>query len=156
MFSLQECVTLVTSHANRIMKVMAIDLASLSRFLQHACMVKKGLDLVSTFSLHDSGFWPQTSCLTTAFTKTLFFVCECLVFLLVALVCHMPSRNNSILEQTKAYQKEQQRLRTERRLAQLRQEQRQLELSEILYLLSIIWLVLIVAFYAKLYLGPQE
>jgi hypothetical protein len=45
----------------------------------------------------------------------------------------MPPQNRSILEQTKAYQTEQLRLRTETRLAQLRQEQRQLEISEVLY-----------------------
>ncbi len=99
----------------------------------------------------------KTSCLTTALCKTLFIVCECLVFLsLVALVYRMPPRNEFILEQTKAFQKEQQRLRTETRLAQLRQDQRQLELSEVLHLLSVIWLIGIVLFYARLYLGPQE
>ena len=75
---------------------------------------------------------------------------------LVALVCLMPSRNKFILEQTKAFLTEQQRVRTERRLAQLRLDQRQLELSEVLHLLSLIWLIGIVLFYARLYLGPQE
>ncbi len=65
----------------------------------------------------------------------------------------MPPKNRVSLESTKAYQTEQLRLRTERRLAQLRQEQRELELSEVLYLLSLIWLVLIVLFYARLYHG---
>ena len=68
----------------------------------------------------------------------------------------MPPRNEFILEQTKAFQKEEQRIRTERRLAQLRLDQRQLELSEVLHLLSLIWLIGIVLFYARLYLGPQE
>ena len=75
---------------------------------------------------------------------------------LVALVCLMPPRNEFILEQTKAFLTEQQRIRTERRLAQLRLDQRQLELSEVLHLLSLIWLIGIVLFYARLYLGPQE
>ena len=68
----------------------------------------------------------------------------------------MPPKRKLSLAETKAFQTEQLRLRTERRLAQLRQDQRQLEISEVLYLLSIIWVILIVAFYARLYLGPQE
>ena len=68
----------------------------------------------------------------------------------------MPPRNEFILEQTKAFLTEQQRIRTKRRLAQLRLDQRQLELSEVLHLLSLIWLIGIVLFYARLYLGPQE
>ena len=69
----------------------------------------------------------------------------------------MPSsRGLSQLEATKAYQIEQQRLRTERRQAQLRQEQRQLERSEVLDLFALTWLALIVFLYARLYLGPQE
>ena len=68
----------------------------------------------------------------------------------------MPPKNRLSLAETKAFQTEQLRLRTERRLAQLRQEQRQLEISEVHYLLSLIWVILIVAFYARLYLGPQE
>jgi hypothetical protein len=68
----------------------------------------------------------------------------------------MPPKIRLSLAETKAFQTEQLRLRTERRLAQLRQDQRQLEISEVLYLLSLIWVILIVAFYARLYLGPQE
>jgi hypothetical protein len=68
----------------------------------------------------------------------------------------MPPKNQFILEQTKAFLTEQQRLRTERRLAQLRQDQRKLELSEVLNLLAILWVIGIVLFYARLYLGPQE
>ena len=68
----------------------------------------------------------------------------------------MPRKIRLSLAETKAFQTEQLRLRTERKLAQLRQEQRQLEISEVLYLLSLIWVILIVAFYARLYLGPQE
>ena len=79
-----------------------------------------------------------------------------LCYLFGCVVCLMPPRNQFILEQTKAFLTEQQRLRTERRLAQLRQEQRQLEISEVLYLFSLIWIVLIVLFYARLYLGPKE
>ena len=75
---------------------------------------------------------------------------------LVALVCLMPPRNEFIIEQTKAFLTEQQRIRTERRLAQLRLDQRQLELSEVLNLLSLLWVIGIVLFYARLYLGPQE
>ena len=69
----------------------------------------------------------------------------------------MPSSTGQVLlEATKAYQIEQQRLRTERRQAQLRQEQGQLERSEVLDLLALIWVALIVLLYARLYLGPQE
>ena len=69
----------------------------------------------------------------------------------------MPANKGLVLlEATKAYQIEQQRLRTERRQAQLRQEQRQLERSEVLNLFALIWLTLIVLLYARLYLGPQE
>ena len=69
----------------------------------------------------------------------------------------MPSSKGQVLlEATKAYQIEQQRLRTERRQAQLRQEQGQLERSEVLDLLALIWVTLIVLLYARLYLGPQE
>ncbi len=66
----------------------------------------------------------------------------------------MPPKNRLSLEATEAYQTEQLRIRTERRLAQLRQEQRQLELREVLNLLSLIWLFVIVLLYARLYLGP--
>ena len=62
----------------------------------------------------------------------------------------------ALLEATKAYQIEQQRLRTERRQAQLRQDQHQLERGEILNLFALIWLTLIVLLYARLYLGPQK
>ena len=67
----------------------------------------------------------------------------------------MPPKNRlSLLEATKAYQTEQLRIRTERRLAQLRQDQRELELREVLTLFSFIWVLGIVLFYARLYLGP--
>ncbi len=68
----------------------------------------------------------------------------------------MPPKNRLSLEATKAYQTEQLRIRTERRLAQLRQEQRQLELKEVLNLLSLIWFFVIVLPYARLYLGPLK
>ena len=67
-----------------------------------------------------------------------------------------PNRGQDLLEATKAYQTEQLRLRTEKRQAQLRQEQRQLERSEVLNLFALIWLALIVLLYARLYLGPQK
>ena len=68
----------------------------------------------------------------------------------------MPPKSRLSLAETKAIETEQLRLRTERRLAQLRQDQRQLEISEVLCLLALLWVILIVAFYARLYLGPQE
>ena len=68
----------------------------------------------------------------------------------------MPPSNSSlaVLAATKAYQREQQRLRTERRLAQLRQEQSQLDRREVLTLFALIWVVGIVLFYTRLYLWP--
>ena len=83
----------------------------------------------------------------------------CLVFVSSLVVCEFcmpPNRGQDLLQATKAYQTEQQRLRTERRQAQLRQEQRQLERSEVLNLFALIWLALIVLLYARLYLGPQK
>ncbi len=65
----------------------------------------------------------------------------------------MPRKNRLSLEAIKAYQTEQLRIRTERRVAQLRQEQRQLELKEVLSLLSLLWLAGIILFYTRLYLG---
>jgi hypothetical protein len=68
----------------------------------------------------------------------------------------MPPKNRLSLEgleATKAYQTEQLRLRTERRLAQLERDQRELELSKVLCLLSLLWLAGIILFYTRLYLG---
>ena len=65
----------------------------------------------------------------------------------------MPRKNRLSLEAVKAYQTEQLRIRTENRLAQLRQEQRQLEIKEVLSLLSLLWLAGIILFYIRLYLG---
>ncbi len=56
-----------------------------------------------------------------------------------------------VIEATKAYQREQQRVRTESRLAQLGQDQRR----EVLTLFSFIWVLGIVLFFARLYLGPS-
>ncbi len=100
----------------------------------------------------------KTSCLTTAFSKTLVSV-SCVLFvsyLVACLFCMPPKEGLSLLEATKAYQTEQLRLRTERRQAQLRQEQRQLEPSEVLNLFGLVWLALIVLLYARLYLASQE
>ena len=111
------------------------------------------------FFVHVFPGMTQTSCLTTAFYKTLVvvYLVSCVVSSLVAcLFCMPPKKGLCLLEATKAYQIEQQRLRTERRQAQLRQEQSQLELSEVLNLFGLIWLALIVLLYARLYLGPQE
>ena len=103
-------------------------------------------------------FCPRFPCMTQAFglkqvVSQLPFSrplssCVCLLF--------MPPKDRlSVLEATKAYQREQQRIRTERRLTQLRQDQRQLELKEVLTLFSLIWLLGIVLFYTRLYLGPS-
>ena len=60
-----------------------------------------------------------------------------------------------VIEAAKAYQREQQRLRTESRLAQLGQAQRELELREVWTLFALIWVLVIVLFFARLYLGPS-
>ena len=74
---------------------------------------------------------------------------------IIYLLCMPPIERLGVLEATKAYQREQQRLRTERRLTQLRQDQRELELREVLVLFSFIWVLGIVLFYIRLYLGPS-
>ena len=60
-----------------------------------------------------------------------------------------------VIEAAKAYQREQQRLRTESRLAQLGQDQRELERREVLTLFALSWGLGIVLCYARLYLGPS-
>ncbi len=60
-----------------------------------------------------------------------------------------------VIEAAKAYQREHQRLRTESRLAQLGQAQRELELREVLTLFALIWVLGIVLFFTRLYLGPS-
>jgi hypothetical protein len=56
------------------------------------------------------------------------------------------------LEEVKAYEIEQLRLRTERRVAQLKQESYELELSEVFSLCALLYIAVIVLFYARLYL----
>ncbi len=58
------------------------------------------------------------------------------------------------LEQVKAIQKEALRLRTATRIEELRTEQGKLERLEVLELCALLWLCMIVAFYARLYLEP--
>jgi hypothetical protein len=113
-------------------------------------MVKGKLDLLSSFSLHDSGLWPQTSCLTTAFLKFVFSLCSVFFAFKSAF---MPKLS---LEQVKAKLIEEQRVRTERRISQLRQEVRRDELSEVLSICALLWIAVIVCFYARLYLKQQE
>ena len=55
------------------------------------------------------------------------------------------------LEQVKAQQREAIRLRTERRVAELKVEQGKKDWEEVLTLLALLWLCFIVCFYAKLY-----
>jgi hypothetical protein len=64
------------------------------------------------------------------------------------LTCLMPRRT---LEQVKAQQREAIRLRTERRVAELKVEQGKRDWEEVLTLCALLWLCLIVGFYAKLY-----
>ena len=76
----------------------------------------------------------------------------CLFLSCVLCSCHMPRS----LAQEKAYQVEQQRLRTERRIAQLKEESYQNDIVECKSLLALLWISVIVWFYARLYLGPSE
>ena len=96
------------------------------------------LDLCPTYSLN------QTSCLTTAFLRIL-SLSLCFFFV----TCLMPRLT---LEQVKAQQREAIRLRTERRVAELRVEQGKRDWEEVLTLCAFLWLSIIVCFYAKLYL----
>ena len=73
----------------------------------------------------------------------------CLFLSCVLCSCHMPRS----LAQEKAYQVEQQRLRTERRIAQLREESYQNDIAECKTLLALLWISVIILFYARLYLG---
>ena len=67
---------------------------------------------------------------------------------LLSVICSMPRRT---LEQVKAYQREAQRLRTKKRIAELRVEQGKKDWEEVLTLCALLWLCCIVGFYAKLY-----
>ncbi len=71
------------------------------------------------------------------------------LFLFLLLPCLMPRKS---LAEVKAHEREQIRLRTERRIAQLRQEAYELELTEVFSVCALIYIALIVLFYAKLYL----
>ena len=105
-YSLSESVTLVTSHANWIVRRETVDVGSLSRFFQHAWMVLVELDILSSLLPHDSGLWPQTSCLTTTFCKTFINVCVSVlcffgrVSYLVSCLCHMPGRTTRKCKET--------------------------------------------------------
>jgi hypothetical protein len=72
----------------------------------------------------------------------------CVLLLIVYL---MPRKT---LEEVKAYEIEQLRLRTERRIAQLRRESYELELSEseVFSVCALLYIALIILFYARLYL----
>ncbi len=64
-------------------------------------------------------------------------------------VCLMPRRS---LEEVKAYETQQLRVRTEIRLSLLRQESYELELSEVFSVCALLYIALIALFYARLYL----
>ena len=85
------------------------------------------------------------------FTRSLASVL-CLFLSCVLCSYHMPRS----LAQEKAYQVEQQRLRTERRIAQLKEQSYQNEIAECKTLLALLWVSVIVWFYARLYLGSSE
>ena len=112
-------------------------------------MVLGELDLLSSFFPHDS---TKQVVSQLPFARTFSF---CLVFVFLSCVLgsyHMPRS----LAQDKAYQVEQQRLRTERRIAQLKEESYHNEIAECKTLLALLWVSVIVWFYARLYLGSSE
>ena len=76
----------------------------------------------------------------------------CLFLSCVLCSCHMPRS----LAQEKAYQVEQQRLRTERRIVQLKKGSYQNDIAECKTLLALLWVSVIVLFYARLYFGSSE
>ena len=136
-YSLSESVTLVTSLANWFVRRETVVVGSLSRFFQHAWMVLVELDILSSLLPHDSGLWPQTSCLTTAFLK---LCLHCLaVFYLYASVhkrvhrsCMPRKRHEKTFEtllQTKERLTRELRLRTEKRIKELL-ESEQLTVTE--------------------------
>ena len=108
-------------------------------------MVLGELDLLSSFFPHDS---TKQVVSQLPFARTPSPVL-CLFLSCVLCSCHMPRS----LAQEKAYQVEQQRLRTERRIAQLREESYQNDIAECKTLLALLWISVFILFYARLYLG---
>ncbi len=101
-------------------------------FLSHTSCMKKVLKRILWIlsTVFFSWSLDQPSCLTTAFSRPYRSVCS----------LSMPINDRlEVIEAAKAYQREQQRLRTESRLAQLGQDQRELELREVLTLFALIW-----------------
>ena len=111
-------------------------------------MVLGELDLLSSFFPNDS---TKQVVSQLPFARTPSPVL-CLFLSCVLRSCHMPRS----LAQEKAYQVEQQRLRTERRIAQLKEEAYQNEIVECKTLFALLWISVIVWFYARLYLGSSE
>ena len=119
----------------------AVDIFLSVSQIMHVNLQADSLDLCPTYSLKRS--LDQTSCLTTAFLRIAYLsVC------FFSLTCLMPRLT---LEQVKAQQREANRLRTERRVAELRVEQGKRDWEEVLTLCAFLWLSIIVCFYAKLY-----
>jgi hypothetical protein len=59
------------------------------------------------------------------------------------------------LERVKANERRKQKERTEARVAQLLEQQAKENWTEVLNLCALLWLAVIVCFYAKLYLSPS-
>jgi hypothetical protein len=85
------------------------------------------LDLFVWLLHHDSGLWPQTSCLTTAFFKIFVCVDQKQIFgrvsCLVSCLCHMPGRTTRKCKETLLQVKErltrEQAIRTRNRIKDL-------------------------------------
>ena len=111
-------------------------------------MVLGELDLLSSFFLNDS---TKQVVSQLPFART-FPSVLCLFLPCVLCSDHMPRS----LAQEKAYQVEQQKLRTERRIAQLKEEAYLDEIAECKTLFALLWVSFIVWFYARLYFGSSE
>ena len=141
--------TLVPSHANRIQKKSDSSDGLSSVYLQ---TIMNGLGRAGSFCPASSLMTQQKQVVSQLpFARSLIPVLR-LFLSCVLCSCHMPRS----LVQEKAYQVEQQRLRTERRIAQLEKESHQNEIAECKTLLALLWVSVIVWFYARLYFGSQE
>ena len=130
---------------NYIIVFEAVDNLSVSHFMHEGSFEADTLDLVHRILFMVSR---PTKLSHNCLSQDLIVLCVCPL--------SMPINDRlGVIEAAKAYQREQQRLRTESRLAQLGQDQRELEFREVLTLFAFIWVLGIVLFFARLYLGPS-
>jgi hypothetical protein len=115
---------------------------SVSHFM-HEKFEADTLDLCPPYSLSGSGLSTKQNVSQLSFSGYPYLsVCS------FPLTCLMPRLT---LEQVKAHQREAIRLRTERRVAELKVEQGKRDWEEVLTLCALLWLCLRVCCYAKLY-----